>query len=150
LPPSWRVCFCSMNRKMLSLLGRAGLGGMLGGGGSSPAPPIVANVRLVSAPDAVVASLGGFFAEMSTMAEVRAAGRAVSNRVEHSPTSCGCWCSDGCGGLSYTRWGVKWDLEGYEFQRCAQANDPGNLLLFSVHPVPMTHPTPTMDDDEAE
>jgi hypothetical protein len=45
--------------------------------------PIVANVQLVSAPDVVVASLGGVFAEMSTMTEVRAAGRAVSGRVEH-------------------------------------------------------------------
>jgi hypothetical protein len=45
--------------------------------------PIFANVQLVSAPDIVVASLGGFFAEMSTMAEVRSAGRAVSDGVEH-------------------------------------------------------------------
>jgi hypothetical protein len=45
--------------------------------------PIVANVQLVSAPDVVVASLGGCFAEMSTMTEVRAAGRAVSDLVEY-------------------------------------------------------------------
>jgi hypothetical protein len=45
--------------------------------------PIVANVQLVSAPDAVVANLGGVFAEMSTMTEVRAAGRAVSDGIEH-------------------------------------------------------------------
>ena len=45
--------------------------------------PAVAAVQLVSAPDAVVASLGGAFAEMTTMAEARAAGRAVSGLVEH-------------------------------------------------------------------
>jgi hypothetical protein len=43
----------------------------------------VSNLQLVSAPDAVVASLGGVFAEMSTMTEVRAAGRAVGGVVEH-------------------------------------------------------------------
>jgi hypothetical protein len=42
------------------------------------------NIQLVSAPDAVVASLGGVFAEMATMSEVRAAGRAVSAAAEHS------------------------------------------------------------------
>jgi hypothetical protein len=44
---------------------------------------VVANVQLVYAPDAVVASLGGFFADMSTMTEVRTAGRAVLDRVGH-------------------------------------------------------------------
>jgi hypothetical protein len=45
--------------------------------------PNVSNLQLVSAPDAVVASLGGVFAEMTTMTEVRAAGRAVGGVVEH-------------------------------------------------------------------
>jgi hypothetical protein len=45
--------------------------------------PNFSNLQLVSAPDAVVASLGGVFAEMSTMTEVRAAGRAVGGVVEH-------------------------------------------------------------------
>jgi hypothetical protein len=40
-------------------------------------------IQLVSAPDAVVASLRGVFAEMATMSEVRAAGRAVSGVAEH-------------------------------------------------------------------
>jgi hypothetical protein len=45
--------------------------------------PNVSNLQLVSAPDAVVASLGGVFAEMTTMTEVRAAGRAVGGVVDH-------------------------------------------------------------------
>jgi hypothetical protein len=45
--------------------------------------PNFSNLQLVSAPDAVVASLGGVFAEMTTMTEVRAAGRAVGDVVEH-------------------------------------------------------------------
>jgi hypothetical protein len=45
--------------------------------------PNVSNLQLVSAPDAVVSSLGGVFAEMTTMTEVRAAGRAVGGVVEH-------------------------------------------------------------------
>jgi hypothetical protein len=40
--------------------------------------PAVCNVQLVSAPDAVVASLGGVFATMTTMAEVTAAHRDVA------------------------------------------------------------------------
>jgi hypothetical protein len=43
----------------------------------------VANLQLVSAPDPVVASLGGVFAEVTTMSEVCAAGRAVGGVVEH-------------------------------------------------------------------
>jgi hypothetical protein len=43
----------------------------------------VSNLQLLSAPDPVVASLGGVFAEMTTMTEVRAAGRAVGGVVEH-------------------------------------------------------------------
>jgi hypothetical protein len=42
----------------------------------------VSNGQLVSVPDAVVASMGGVFANMSTMTEVRAAGRAISGVVE--------------------------------------------------------------------
>jgi hypothetical protein len=45
--------------------------------------PNVSNLQLVSAPDHVVASLGGVFAEMTTMTEVCAAGRAVGGVVEH-------------------------------------------------------------------
>jgi hypothetical protein len=45
--------------------------------------PKVSNLQLVSAPDAVVASFGGIFAEMTTMAEVCAAGRAVGGVAEH-------------------------------------------------------------------
>jgi hypothetical protein len=45
--------------------------------------PNVSNLQLVSATDAVVSSLGGVFAEMATMTEVRAAGRAVGCVVEH-------------------------------------------------------------------
>jgi hypothetical protein len=45
--------------------------------------PNVSNLQLVSAPDAVVANLGGVFAEMATMTEVRAAGRAVGGVVEY-------------------------------------------------------------------
>jgi hypothetical protein len=45
--------------------------------------PNVSNLQLVSAPDPVVASLGGMFAEMTTMTEVCAAGRAVGGVVEH-------------------------------------------------------------------
>jgi hypothetical protein len=45
--------------------------------------PNVSNLQLVSAPDTVVASLGGAFAEMTTMTDVRAAGRAVGGVVEH-------------------------------------------------------------------
>jgi hypothetical protein len=43
--------------------------------------PAVSTVQLVSAPDMVVASLGGVFAEMTTMTEVRAAGRAIAGSV---------------------------------------------------------------------
>jgi hypothetical protein len=42
----------------------------------------LSNIQLVCAPDTVVASLGGVFAGMTTMDEVRAAGRAVSGVVE--------------------------------------------------------------------
>jgi hypothetical protein len=45
--------------------------------------PAVSTVQLVSAPDAVVASLGGVFAAMNTMAEVRAAGRDVAVLGHH-------------------------------------------------------------------
>jgi hypothetical protein len=45
--------------------------------------PKVSNLQLVSAPDPVVASFGGVFAEMTTMTEVCAAGRAVGGVVEH-------------------------------------------------------------------
>jgi hypothetical protein len=44
--------------------------------------PNIPILQLVSAPDAVVASLGGVFAEMTTMTEVCAAGRAVGGVVE--------------------------------------------------------------------
>jgi hypothetical protein len=42
----------------------------------------VSNCQLVSVPNAVVVSMGGVFAEMTTMAEVRAAGRAIASVVE--------------------------------------------------------------------
>jgi hypothetical protein len=37
------------------------------------------NVQLVSAPDSLVGSLGGVFSAMTSMAQVRAVGRDVSN-----------------------------------------------------------------------
>jgi hypothetical protein len=43
----------------------------------------ISAIQLVSAPDAVVAALGGKFAAMATMAEARGAGRAVVSRLEH-------------------------------------------------------------------
>ena len=45
--------------------------------------PAVPTVQLVSAPDAVVASLGGVFADMTTMAQVRAAGRAITTALDY-------------------------------------------------------------------
>jgi TRAP-type mannitol/chloroaromatic compound transport system permease large subunit len=42
-----------------------------------------ATLQLVSAPDTIVASLGGVFAELATMTEVCAAGRAVSCVAKH-------------------------------------------------------------------
>jgi hypothetical protein len=45
--------------------------------------PAASAVQLVSAPDAVVARLGGVFAEMTTMAEVRAARRDVTSLDHH-------------------------------------------------------------------
>jgi hypothetical protein len=42
----------------------------------------LSNIQVVCAPDTVVATLGGVFAGMATMAEVRAAGRAISGVVE--------------------------------------------------------------------
>jgi hypothetical protein len=42
----------------------------------------MSNIQVVCAPDTVVATLGGVFAGMTTMAEVRAAGRAISGVVE--------------------------------------------------------------------
>jgi hypothetical protein len=45
--------------------------------------PSVATVQLVSAPDAVVTVLGGAFADMTTMAEVRTAHRDVTSVFDH-------------------------------------------------------------------
>jgi hypothetical protein len=44
--------------------------------------PAVSSVQLVSAPDVVVASLGGLFAEMTTMAEVRATRRDIASVLD--------------------------------------------------------------------
>jgi hypothetical protein len=45
--------------------------------------PAVTSVQLVSAPDVVVASLGGVFSEMTTMTEVRAARRDVTSVLDY-------------------------------------------------------------------
>jgi hypothetical protein len=42
----------------------------------------LSRIQVVCAPDTVVATLGGVFAAMTTMAKVRAAGRAISGVVE--------------------------------------------------------------------